>query len=398
MLCLAVMFPAVGSLAVSPRTFASAISFGGIDVRPSYVFPSYKDDVLRDMLKSDYPYKTVGDVSLHLKYGLTLSPATKEGALFPGAWQGIGASVNFFGNSRGTGVPVGIYLFQGAPVWKISKGLSLYYEWNFGASFGWRPCDGHTATSSLITGSRVNAYINVGAGMRWTFAKNWVLTAGLELTHFSNGNTSFPNPGMNMTGVRIGVSRYFGSDTHGGGCMTDRSVARDVADSLGRKKRRPEFDLTIYGAWRKRVYRGGETPVLLNGHFGIAGLDFSPMWRVTRNFRAGASADFQWDESSNLRRNHVAGSEAGDIRFHRPSFLSQVSCGLSGRAELVMPFFSVNVGIGYNVIGPEEAIASYQLANLKVRLVKGLFLNIGYQLLDFSRQNNLMLGLGYTFR
>lgn len=377
----------------------STTSFVGMDVRPYYVFPSYKDDVLISMLDSDKAYKTIGNVSLHLKYGFTFSPLSKEGKIYPGAWQGAGTSVNFFGNSRGTGIPVCVYLFQGAPVWQISSVLSLYYEWNFGASFGWRPCDGHTATSSLITGSRMNAYINIGGGVRWIFGNNWALTAGIDLTHFSNGNTSFPNPGMNMAGLRIGISRYFGKKDAFNSTITAKKSAVYLSDndSACGRKRYPGVDLTIYGAWRKRVYRGGETPVLLNGHFGIAGLDISPMWRITKNFRAGVSADFQWDESSNLRRNHASGSTAEDLRFYRPSFFSQVSCGISGRAELVMPVFSVNVGIGYNVVGPEEARASYQLANLKIRVAKGFFINIGYQLLDFSKQSNLMLGVGYSF-
>ena len=38
------------------------------------------------------------------------------------------------------------------------------------------------------------------------------------------------------------------------------------------------------------------------------------------------------------------------------------------------------------------------MANLKIRVLKGLYVNIGYQLLDFEKQNNLMLGLGYSFR
>ena len=120
-LCAAVLFPAASACAVvsssapsaiSPDSLPSrssgAISFAGIDVRPGYVFPSYKDDVLKSMLDSDKAYKTVGYVSLHLKYGFTFSPLSKEGSIFPEAWQGIAGSVNFFGNSRGTGIPVGI--------------------------------------------------------------------------------------------------------------------------------------------------------------------------------------------------------------------------------------------------------------------------------------------------
>ncbi len=285
---------------------------------------------------------------------------------------------------------------------------------------GWKPCDGHIAYSNLIVGSKINAYINVGAGLQWHLGKDWDMTAGLDLTHFSNGNTSFPNPGVNMAGIRVGITKSFGTANDNSPLVARRnstsestskcnhsadtsseynsiSENRVANDNLDRKHRLG-YDLTLYGAWRKRVYRGGEEPVLLNGHFAIAGLNFSPMWRVSKIFRAGVSADFQWDESTDLRRHHISGLTADDLRFRRPPFFNQVSCGISGRAELVMPLFSVNIGMGYNIIAPEESRATYQMANLKIRLIRGLYLNIGYQLLDFQRQNNLMLGFGYSFQ
>lgn len=359
----------------------------GVDVRTSYAFSSYRDDVLRETLNMETACYTRVATSLHLKYGFTFSEGSAFARNYPASWQGIGTGINFLGNPRGIGTPISLYLFQGAPIWRLNDKVTAYYEWNFGASSGWKPCDGETAHSNLIVGSRMNAYINLGIGLKWHLNDNYDLTAGLDLTHFSNGNTSFPNPGVNMAGVRVGVSRSFGKEG------ARREIEPDTA--LSRKKL--GYDVTLYGAWRKRVYRGGETPVLLNGHFGVAGIDFAPMWRISRTFRAGVSADFQWDESTNLKRHHVSGTTTDDISFTRPSFFSQVCVGVSGRAELVMPIFSVNIGMGYNIVGPEETRATYQLANLKVRLVKGLFLNIGYQLQNFQKQSNLMLGMGYSF-
>ncbi|MBD5274758.1 MAG: acyloxyacyl hydrolase [Bacteroides sp.] len=363
----------------------------GIDLRLSYPFASYRDDVLRNILDMDNAKKTRMAGSLHLQYGFSFPGDSRQGRICPDAWQGIGTAVNFMGNPRGLGTPVSVYAFQGAPVWRFSDRISLYYEWNFGASFGWRRCDGKTAYSNLIVGSAVNAYINIGAGVAFRLDDRYCLMAGIDLTHYSNGNTSFPNPGVNLAGLRIGVARSFGI------VAKPSNTSYPHADTIGRSHR-PEFDLTLYGAWRKRVYRGEATPVLLNGHFAVAGLDFAPMWRVTRNFRAGPSVDLQWDESTDLKTHHVSGDSSDDILFTRPSFLNQICLGLSARAELVMPVFSVNLGIGYNIIGPEETRASYQLANLKVRLTDAFFLNVGYQLLNFQKQNNLMLGFGYTFR
>lgn len=362
-----------------------------LDVRPSYPFSSYRDDILKGLLDLDNAKDTRIATSIHLQYGFSFPRDSRQGRICPNAWQGVGTSISFMGNPKGLGNPVALYAFQGAPIYNFSNRWALYYEWNFGASFGWHPCDGKIARSNLIVGSRVNAYINIGAGVMCRLNNAYSLMAGVDLTHYSNGNTSFPNPGVNMAGLRIGLVRYLGKPSN-------QRESDDLSRDTLLRSRRPEFDLTLYGALRKRVYRGGEDPVLLNGRFGVAGINFAPMWRITRNFRTGPSADFQWDESTDLKRNHVSGLTSDDIRFYRPSFLRQVCVGLSARAELVMPLFSVNVGIGYNLIGPEETRASYQLANLKVRLTDSFFLNVGYQLLDFRKQNNLMLGLGYTFK
>ncbi len=359
-----------------------------VDVRPSYAFSSFRDDVLRETLMMDDANTTHFSSSIHLKYGFTFSPDSKEGRFYPGVWQGLGAGVNIFGNSKGIGTPVSLYLFQGAPVWRISDRLSLFYEWNFGLSVGWKPCDGVTAQSNLIVGSRMNAYINLGAGLRWKMAEGYFLTAGLDLTHFSDGNTSYPNPGVNLAGVRVGVTHTFGER------RTLPPIQRN--DSVERGKF--GVDVTAYCAWRKRVYRGGEEPVLLRGHFMVAGLDITPMWNLSRLFRVGPSLDVQWDESTDLKRNYAEGSGTDDIYFYRPDPFRQICWGLSARGELVMPLFSVNLGIGYNIFGPPESKATYQMANLKIRVLKGLYVNIGYQLLDFEKQNNLMLGLGYSFR
>lgn len=364
----------------------------GVDVRSSYTFPSYKDDILMNMLDIDNALNTKFATSLHLKYGFTFDPSSRQGRFYPGVWQGIGVSVNFFGNPKGIGTPVSVYAFQGAPIYKFSDRISLYYEWNFGASFGWHKCDGHTAYSNLIVGSNMNAYINVGAGLRWKLDEHYAMTAGLDLTHFSNGNTSFPNPGVNLAGIRIGVMRSLRKELN----KTGDCVVFNV-DTI-KQRHQLQFDVTAYGSWRKRVYRGGEIPVLLNGHYPVVGLDVSPMWQIKKIFRTGASVDIQWDQSTDLKRHHAYGTTSDDIRFYRPPILSQICVGISGRAELVMPIFSVNLGIGYNLIGPEETRASYQLANLKVRFTERFFLNIGYQLLDFQKQNNLMLGFGYSFR
>ncbi len=379
--------------ASGPECADSVSGNGGIvsrlmlNLRGGYVFSSYKDDLLGPALDESEAKTSHGAGSVHLAYAFGFRPGTVKGDFYPGVYQGIGVSVSTFGNPDGIGTPVAVYALQGAPVWRISDRLTLGYEWNFGASFGWKPCDGHTASSNLVVGSRVNAYINLGLKLDWRVGRNWLLEGGIDLTHYSNGNTAYPNPGVNSGDLRIGVAYLFG----------DQPTRPSWRGDTVRPAHRVSYDVTAYGAWRKRVYRGLDTPVLLRGHYAIAGIGFAPMYEVCRIFRAGASRDLQWDQSSNLKKYYGYGTTTDDIRFDKPDFLGQVCVGLAARAELVMPYFSVNVGIGCNVVGPFETHGTYEAFNLKTYITPGLFINIGYQLLNFQTQNNLMLGIGYTF-
>ena len=130
----------------------------------------------------------------------------------------------------------------------------------------------------------------------------------------------------------------------------------------------------------------------------MAGLNFNPMYCVNKYFRAGLSLDAQYDESANLKAHHVEGTSGDGLKFYRPSFREQFAAGLSLRAELNMPIFSVNVGIGRNLIQQgEDTRGFYQILALKAFVTRRLFLHVGYQLHDFKAPNNLMLGLGWRF-
>ena len=74
----------------------------------------------------------------------------------------------------------------------------------------------------------------------------------------------------------------------------------------------------------------------------------------------------QYDESANLKEYRVGEYYSGDLKFHRPPFREQFSVGLSLRAELVMPVFSINVGVGLNLIYcGDDTKGLYQVLALK---------------------------------
>ena len=56
-----------------------------------------------------------------------------------------------------------------------------------------------------VIGSKANAYINAGLQLNWMVSREIDLIAGVTGTHFSNGNTKFPNAGLNTLGLKVGV-------------------------------------------------------------------------------------------------------------------------------------------------------------------------------------------------
>lgn len=116
--------------------------------------------------------------------------------------------------------------------------------------------------------------------------------------------------------------------------------------------------------------------------------------RLNRWVAVGAAVDLQWDESAGLAPYWVEGSQDENIKFTRPPFGKQISAGLSAHAELTMPIFSINVGLGRDIFNPKGNKSFYQSLTLKTFVSRSLFLNVGYRLGNFKDPQNLMLGVG----
>ncbi|MBD5175021.1 MAG: acyloxyacyl hydrolase [Bacteroidales bacterium] len=379
---------AAASLAAQASGHGSAQSRWETGVRAGYTFNS--NPILFDRMLPDGQVSHTA-VSWHVRYAFCRPDAGRTASVY----QGVGLSVNSFMLPHTLGTPVGLYVFQGAPIAAVTDRLSVDYEWNFGASFGWkRTPGGDDIRSNLVVGSATNAYLNLGFKLDYALTGNLHIAAGLDLTHYSNGNTSWPNPGVNTIGAAAGI-------VYIPGARLARPISPFSADSDF--NRGISYDIMAYGAWRKAYFPaedGAFTELgeraLLPGHFGVAGLTFAPMWDLHPTFRTGLSADIQWSENTNLTKYHVPGTYGEDLQFYRPPFYRQISAGISARAELVMPIFSLNAGIGYVLAGPAETRKLYQTVNLKTYFAGPVFLNIGYRMVEFHSPSNLMLGFGVT--
>ena len=320
--------------------------------------------------------------SVHLKYSFSLSPESKPGQFYPTAYQGIGVAAQSFFNNDLVGTPVIAYLFQGSRLADLGKTVSLDYEWNLGASYGWKV--------NKVVGSRWNIYINVGLPLTWHANPKYDISFGPEYTHFSNGDTTFPNGGANTVGLRLGVTwKGQGSSDENGNFGEEKAPGRlliqdDPELQKLKSAERMSYDIFVYGAWRADRYIHENKLQLINEPHAVAGLSFNPLYRLNRYFSLGPGLDLMLDRSADLNK------EIATLPLTQ-----QTACGVSAKAELTMPFFSINLGAGYNVLTKADDLKGfYTTYNLKAFLSQKLFLTVGYRLGSVNYAHNLMFGVG----
>ncbi len=359
------------------------------ETRPGYIFPTH--NFLKGENARSKPIRN--SFSTHLKYSFQFRPGTPAGSIYGVPHQGIGVAYFTFGEPRQLGNPLAVYLFQGARLAWITPSLSFHYEWNFGLSGGWKPYHPETNPDNRVIGSKINAYMNTGFYLCQMLSQHFNLIGGVSLAHFSNGNTQFPNAGLNTAGIKLGLMYT----PNPGVVFRQPTYPRAVTDF----PRHVSYDIVLFGSWRRKgVYLEGKG-IASPYRYPVGGFNINPMYNFGYKLRAGLSLDGVYDSSANVyTEDYIVeyGGKNPGYTFYNPPVRKQLALGISARAEYVMPYFTVGVGIGSNVVHAGGDLAGlYQMLALKVEVTRNSFIHIGYNLQNFQTPNYLMLGIGYRF-
>lgn len=358
-----------------------------IESRPGYVFPT--NPFLRGENRQSQPVRHT--LSTHLKYSFQFHPDTHIGQIYRGAYQGIGFAYYSFGNYQEIGDPKAIYLFQGATLAGITPHLSFDYEWNFGLSTDWHPYNREKNPYNGMVGSKLNAYMNMNVYFRQLLSRHFDLIYGVTLTHFSNGNTQFPNAGLNAVDFKAGITYNINRQVNylTNGLPGYASLIRDFPRHIS-------YDVVLFGSWRRKGIMVNERPIASPDKYSVFGFNISPMYNLGYKLRLGASLDGVYDSSANIyTEDYISDGYSPGYTFYKPAHNRQMALGLSARAEYVMPYFDVGLGIGTNVLhGGGDLKGIYQILALKIKTTRHSFIHIGYNLQNFNTPNYLMLGLG----
>lgn len=357
----------------------------GIDFRPTFIIPT------NPFLDGDnyYMQPIRRATSTHLKYSFKFQSGSFTDRIYRGVYQGIGIGYFNLGDKKELGNPLALYLFQGARIAQIIPRLSFNYEWNFGVSFGWKPYNNELNRYNMIIGSKANAYLNTNFYLSWMLSRQFDLATGVTLSHFSNGNTKFPNAGLNTIGLKLGLIYNFNAN--------ENLYAKPMfLSSVPHFPKHISYDLVLFGSWRRKGVAYGDEQIASPDAYAVCGFNFAPMYNLGYSFRAGVSLDGVYDGSSNVyTADYISGTEQ---QFYKPAIKKQLALGLSARAEYVMPYFTVGIGLGTNVLhAGGDMKGFYQVLALKIEVTRSSFIHIGYNLKDFHDPNYLMLGIGYRF-
>ena len=336
--------------------------------------------------------------TLKAKYAFMPLPGSEQARIYKGVYQGVGLAYHHLNPQIGN--PVSLYLFQGATIATLSRRLSLNYEWDFGVAYGWNSYEGGKRPDNRVIGSKMTAYMDVDLYLRWMLSQQLDLNFGLTASHFSNGNTSVPNAGLNVASLKLSLAYYL-----------NRPAEEVASGPLPPFERHWSMDVLLFGGWKKR---GSDTDMgtyVLPGTYGVVGVNVNPMYNLSHRFNVGASLDMYYDHSANLvvdedKKKSKLDASDGEVKLlapedylTTPAWHKQVTAGVSVRGEYVMPYFTINFGIGRNFINAKSGVFNgfYELLALKIGLTHNTFIHIGYSLYDFQFPNNRMLGVGYRF-
>ena len=362
----------------------------GIDVRPEYIIPF--NSFLQG--NNDKNRSLNSCLSTHLRYSFQYRSGSAIDSIYGhNTYQGIGLAHYSLGDTHELGNPLALYLFQGARLARLTSSLSLNYEWNFGLSFGWKPYDEEANYNNTIIGSRVNAYIFAGLYLNQVLSREFDLVVGYSFTHFSNGNTQIPNAGLNTTGLRLGLVYN----------MNKGKDKDKKSEKIPLFVKHWNYDLLFFGSWKRTGVDVDGYKYLSPDSYGVFGFNISALYNFGYRFKAGFSLDGLHDGSAGVYAKDnivpLGHDEPEDPpEFGSASFRKRLALGLSGRTEYVMPFFTIDLGLGANVLaGHSDLRVFYQILALKMNLTNNTFLHIGYSLKNFHTPNHLMLGFGFHF-
>jgi hypothetical protein len=193
---------------------------------------------------------------------------------------GISFFYSTLGNDKVHGRELALFPYFNLSI--INRGrFRLYNETGIGLSYVTRKFDLDNNYLNVAVGSNLNIHYNMKFGLQYQSQKKWRLHAGASFDHFSNGNLSEPNLGLNYLTAYSGVDYLIGSES---------SVANH------------ELAPHIKGIYFEGIYSVGakHARALDSKVYFTSSATFEVKWKASRVINLGLGADLFFDTSTEI--------------------------------------------------------------------------------------------------
>lgn len=307
-----------------------------------------------------------------VSFSKTLNGKQPCHAFYRNATTGVTFQHFNLGNNAELGSSYGLYAFMRFNWWG-RKGSRLFFTMGDGLVYLNKTFDKTTNHKNVAIGSHLNALINFQLLYEQRITKNIFLSAGVGLTHYSNGAFTTPNLGLNMPSVSLGAAYRFYPEKVEPVCQRNEFTRGKYII--------PSFILAFGG---KQIYppdgkRYSVMTFMANFLYPI-GIK-SGLVLTLDVFNDRSLPAIMRTDDSNVKLNYFSTVRPGiafghDLWLGRLSFLFQAG---------VYPYTRYkDDGIIYSRLGLRYLFGKHILANITLKT-------------HFAKADNIEFGIGYTF-
>jgi hypothetical protein len=247
-----------------------------------------------------------------------------------------------------------------------------------GVSWNWKQVNDQSGAAQNVLGSNLNARIDWGFYLRDMLSPRYMLYAGVDFTHRSNGGLSQPDLGINVLGPKV-MLQY--------NLVPVGPYVPTAYDVLPPPPFPPQWDLIFAGS-------GGAKNVVQptgKSDFGTFEGTAGAQWRFYRYGRIAMGADLLYDSS-------VGAVTTPPILGQPENPNGPWALGFYGGYEHIIGRFSAFLHVGYDVargLDDPDVSRLYQRLGWRYQVTDRVFVTFAVRATEIRRADGLQFGVGY---
>ena len=258
-------------------------------------------------------------------------------------------------------------------------------------SYNWQPSDPVANAGNLVLGSFRNLYISAGFEGQYYLGERVSVSAGIKFSHFSNGQSSLPNAGMNLLTPHIGV-KY---DFNGG----KRPSYTKLPKPDYTPEKHMEYSVQLGVGIRQIFFDSAQTGVVpkTGVSYPVINISTAAQYQFAWTGKFGGGLDFIYWGAYNPQYEVGPGGIAQAKKY---PFADYLQLGIFVSYEFVLNNFSIYAQPGWRVIRKEyEGMPTdfYQHLGLKYH-IRNLSLGVAIRAINFGQAEYIEWAVGYRFK